>query len=520
MSMPWLSALLAISLVGAFVTFLTGRYARWAALGVSLATLVTVLAIMMEFQPSVNVNGPGYCQQGGFQFCELHTWFTYAAPGGGFSVDYLVGIDGISLPLILLSAIVTIAAVVYHWEEKKDPHGFFGLMLLTNAGCIGVFVSLDVLLFFVFWEIVLIPMFFLIGHWGGPRRHYAALKFFVYTHVASVTMFVALLAMVFLGDWHSFDFVNTFGRQSQDAYLNPIVQALLFGSLLFGFGVKLPMVPFHTWLPDAHVEAPTGGSVLLAGILLKLGGYGLLRLASPLLPTGRELLTPVMLFLAFASIVWGAYLSLAQRDLKRVVAYSSINHMGIVLLAIALWTQLGVMAAVLLMFAHGLVSALLFMVSGSMHHTFGTRDIPSVGGLTARTPVLSTMLMIGSLASLGLPALVSFPAEFSAFLAAWNGLGYWVLLPLMALVVTAAFYLWMLQRLAFGPPKGIPEKAHDLSFPEVMGMSLLVGLIVLYGILPFLIEQVIPVSALFSVACSAGPLHNGLIGGACTSFQW
>ncbi|MDE1820660.1 MAG: NADH-quinone oxidoreductase subunit M [Euryarchaeota archaeon] len=517
MDIPWLSLLVLVSLGGAFATFFAGRYARWAALVVSLGSLVIVLAVMALFQPSLDLqNTSNSCAAGGFQLCEVHTWFTYSSSTSapGFSVDYAVGIDGISLVLILLSAVITVAAVVYHWSEERDPHGFFGLLLLTNAGCIGVFVSLDVLLFFVFWEIVLIPMFFLIGHWGGPRRHYAALKFFVYTHVASVTMFVALLAMVFLGHWDSFDFVNTFQRQQVDNMQNipSAVQALLFGSLLFGFGVKLPMVPFHTWLPDAHVEAPTGGSVLLAGILLKLGGYGLIRLASPMLPAGRSLMLPVMLFLAFLSIVWGAYLSLAQRDLKRLVAYSSINHMGIVLLAIALWTQLGVMAAVLLMFAHGLVSALLFMVSGSVHHTFGTRDIPSVGGMTARTPVLSTMLMIGSLASLGLPALVSFPAEFSAFLATWNTLGYWVLLPLMALVVTAGFYIWMMQRMSFGPTRGIPANAHDLPFPEVMGMSLLVGLIVLYGILPLLIEQVIPIAAIFGVPCGAGGMW-----GACPS---
>ena len=522
MDVPWLSLLLAVSLVGAFATFFTGRYARWAALAVSLGTLGIVLGIMALFQPSLQLNGNA-CQQGGFQLCELHTWFTFASPSGGFSVDYLVGVDGISLPMILLSAVITLAAVVYHWDEEKDPHGFFGLVLLTNAGCLGVFVSLDVLLFFVFWEIVLIPMFFLIGHWGGPRRSYAALKFFVYTHVASVVMFVALLAMVFLGGWNSFDFVDTFGRQSTNmANLSAPVQALLFGSLLFGFGVKLPMVPFHTWLPDAHVEAPTGGSVLLAGILLKLGGYGLIRLASPLLPLGRTLLFPVMLFLALLSIVWGAYLSLSQRDLKRLVAYSSISHMGIVLLAIALWTQLGVMAAVLLMFAHGLVSGLLFMVSGSVHHTYGTRDIPSVGGMTARTPVLATMLMIGSLASLGLPALVSFPAEFSALLATWSDprVHYLVLLPLMALVVTAGFYIWMMQRLSFGPPRGIPDKAHDLPFPEVMGMSLLVGLIVLYGILPLLIEQVIPVAAIFGIPCGAGTVPGATVWGACPSLPF
>lgn len=505
---PWITLMLIVSLGGAFATFLLGKYAKYCALLVAGATLGIVLLILDQFSltPPTTYT-PGSCSSL-YQLCESHTWFTFTTSTGYLSVNYTVGIDGISLPMILLSAIITLAAVVYHFSETKDAPAFFGLLLLTNAGCLGVFVSLDVLLFFVFWEIVLIPMFFLIGHWGGPRRHYAAMKFFVYTHVASVVMFVSLLAMVFIGGWTSFDFYDTIGRQGLDMGMGPLVQCLLFGSLLFGFGVKLPMVPFHTWLPDAHVEAPTGGSVMLAGVLLKLGGYGLIRLAAPLLPLGRSYLTPLMIFFALLSIIWGAYLALSQRDIKRMVAYSSINHMGIVLLAIALWSQIGIMAAVLLMFAHGLVSGLLFMVSGSMHHSYGTRDIPSIGGIAARTPMLSVMLMVGSLASLGLPALVSFPAEFSALLGIWAEVGYWVLIPLLALVITAAFYIWTMQRVSFGPQRGIPEKVHDLPFAELMAMSLLVSLIILYGILPLLIEQIIPMSGIYYYGCVG---HSGYV---------
>ncbi len=371
-------------------------------------------------------------------------------------MNYTVGVDGISLVLILLTAILQIATVVYSWRRRSGPRRTSGSSALTCLGSFGVFVALDVLLFFLFWEAVLVPMFFLIGYWGGPRRRYAALKFFVYTHVASIVMLVGLLALVFYSGATSFDFSSVYAAARG---LSPVVQAFLFLAMFFGFGVKFPIVPFHTWLPDAHVEAPTGGSVLLAGLLLKLGGYGLIRWAVEILPDGFAHVRPILFVLAFLSIVWGSVVALSQRDLKRMVAYSSINHMGIVLLAIGLDSSLGLLAAVLLMFAHGIVSALLFMTAGSVHHTFGTRDISTLGGITPTTPMLSTLIMAGSLASLGLPALISFPAEFVALLATWNGIGYWVFVPLAVLVVTAAFYLWMMQRMLFGPPRGIPADA-------------------------------------------------------------
>ncbi|MCL4324631.1 MAG: NADH-quinone oxidoreductase subunit M [Candidatus Thermoplasmatota archaeon] len=495
-----LTYLLALAFGGTLLTFFAGSRARWIALATAVGTLGISIWLLANFQLGLATD---------YQFVQVTHWLTLSTGGSaGLAVNYTVGIDGISLPFLLLSAILTLVTVIYHWDERKNPAGFFGLVGLTNAGLLGVFVALDVLLFFAFWEIVLIPMFFLIGHWGGTRRHYASLKFFVYTHVASVVTLVSLFAMVFLGNWGSMDFGGSISTADVAALnvqsIPQITQVLMFGALFFGFGVKLPMVPFHTWLPDAHVEAPTGGSVLLAGMLLKMGAYGLIRIAFPLLPYGHVAAEPVVLGIAFLSIVWGAFLSLAQRDLKRMVAFSSINHMGIVLLAIALWTQLSVTAAVLLMFAHGLVSGLLFLLSGSVHHTFGTRDIPSIGGITSRTPILSTMLIIGSLASLGLPSLVSFPAEFSAFLATWEALGWWILLPLFALVITAGFYLWMLQRLSFGPAHGIPEKARDLPFNEMLAMGLLVSLIVLYGILPYLIVQLIPHSAIFATQCFHG----------------
>jgi proton-translocating NADH-quinone oxidoreductase chain M len=479
--LPVISIILATLAVGTVATFLSGTKARWVALAVSAVFLAEVGFLFLGYP-----GWPGYSGAlvPGFADSETYTWIHLS----WMHVNYAVGVDGISLVLILLTAILQIATVVYSWGETRRPAGYFGLVMLTCFGCFGVFVALDILLFFLFWEAVLVPMFFIIGYWGGPNRRYAAVKFFVYTHVASIVMLVGLLALVFYSGATSFDFSSVYAAART---LSPVVQTFLFLALFFGFAVKFPVVPFHTWLPDAHVEAPTGGSVLLAGLLLKLGGYGLIRWAVEVLPSGLHSVQPLLFVIAFITIIWGSVLSLAQRDIKRMVAYSSINHMGIVLLAIALDSSLGLLAAVLLMFAHGIVSALLFMASGSLHHQYGTRDISTLGGITPSAPALSTMITAGSLASLGLPALIGFPAEFTAFLATWNGLGYWVLIPLLVLVITAAFYLWMMQRVLFGPPKAIPPVVHDVPWYEGVGMGLLVALTVLFGILPSLLVNVI-----------------------------
>ena len=483
MSLPIISITLATLLAGTVATFASGRAARYVALGTSVAFLGEIGWMFLGFSWPGTVGGVPQ-----FWLSESYSWISLS----WLQIDYAVGLDGISLVLTLLTGVLMAATVLYSWNEQHRPPMWFGLVLLTSLGCFGVFVALDILLFFLFWEAVLVPMFFIIGYWGGPNRRYASLKFFIYTHVASIVMLVGLLALVFYGQAgasvYSFDFAQVF--QSGQGLVG-VLPVVLFAALFFGFAVKFPVVPLHTWLPDAHVEAPTGGSVLLAGLLLKLGGYGLIRWAVEVLPNGFHTLQPVLFVIAMLSIVWGSVLSLSQRDLKRLVAYSSINHMGIVLLAIALNSELGLVAAVLLMFAHGIVSGLLFMGAGSTHHIFGTRDIPSLGGTASVTPRLATAIMVGSLASLGLPALISFPAEFTALLATYEAISYWVLIPLVILVVTAAFYIWMMQRMLFETKRGFTEPVHDLPGYEVAGMGILVTLTVLFGILPGLLVNVI-----------------------------
>src|SRR5208282_4693180 len=315
---PLLSIIVATLAAGTVFTFLAGNRARWVALATTVAFLGEVGFLFLGYP-----GWPGYNSAlvPGFANSESYSWISIA----WMHVNYTVGVDGISLVLILLTAVLQLATVIYSWTEAKRPAAYFGLVLLTCLGCFGVFIALDVLLFFLFWEAVLVPMFFLVGYWGGPQRRYAALKFFIYTHVASIVMLVGLLALVFYSGAPSFDFSAIYASARG---LSSVVQSFLFLALFFGFGVKFPIVPFHTWLPDAHVEAPTGGSVLLAGLLLKLGGYGLIRWAVELLPNGLHTVQPILYVVAFVSIVWGSVLSLSQRDLKRMIAYSSINHMG------------------------------------------------------------------------------------------------------------------------------------------------------------------------------------------------
>ena len=454
-----LEALLASVLLGAGIVALApNRYAGKLAAVLSLIPLAGSLYLWSAFDGVANALLSG----GEPAFETTIAWIDLA----GYSLQWHVGLDGVSLPLVVLTTILTTAAIVSAWtpiDERESQ--FYALVLLLEAGLLGVFAALDFFLWFVFWEVVLVPMYFLIAIWGGPRRKYAAIKFFVYTNVASLAMFIGFIALVFglgsdvttLGLPEITQALQEPGALGEFAGLGPgALKGAAFIAMFAGFAVKVPMVPFHTWLPDAHVEAPTPVSVLLAGVLLKMGTYALLRFNFTMLPDVAKANAEIIAIFAVVSVIYGALLALAQRDLKRIVAYSSISSMGYVLLGLIAYTVHGVGGATFQMISHGFISGLMFMVVGVIYNQTHTRMVGDMSGLADRMPVAVGIFVAAAFGYMGLPLMSGFAAEVLIFLGAFPstvlpGAPIFTALAMFGIVIVAGYLLLAMQRTLFGP---------------------------------------------------------------------
>ena len=542
--LPILSLLVLVPLVGFVVTLAAGRglrSARGIALAFSLVQLVLAILLLFDFLTAGGLyplldKGSGTACLTPSNLSTLQQTDPAAGPlctdnlGRDPRIDYLesyplvpslgmqyqLGVDGLSLPLVFLTPLLVTLSIVFQWKEAHRSKEFYALLLLMSATVIGVFMALDFFLFAVFWELVLIPMFLLIGIWGGPRKRYAAIKFLIYTHVGFAVMLLSIFAVYLnvtpglqsslytaLGGSSSATFKPSFDmvvilRAMGDPVTRGAfavgLQVPAFIAFFFGFGVKLPIVPFHTWLPDAHVEAPTAGSVILAGLLLKMGGYGVFRVLLGMTPDATTQLWWVLAIFGSVSMIYASFVCLPQVDLKRLVAYSSVGHMGFVLLGAASLNPIGIAGGMFQLFNHGLITAVLFMLAGSAKHATGTRDIPELRGLAAQMPMFSLVLIIAAFASLGLPGLNGFVSEFMVFNGFYTGpLGPGItfvpyrsllLIPLTAVAITGAYYMWMLHRMLFGAINLKLRNVHDLPHHEVVPYVILCALIVWVGIYP------------------------------------
>jgi NADH-quinone oxidoreductase subunit M len=479
MTLPILTMLVLLPLAGGVLVLLLGPgrpgLVRQVALGVSLVTFVVSLVLWWQFDPA----------SADYQFVERHQWLPE------FGVSYHVGVDGISLLLVVLTTFLTPISLLCSWqsvEQRVREFAFF--MLVLEAAMIGVFISVDLFLFYLFWDAMLIPMYFLIGVWGYDRRIYAAIKFMLYTMAGSVLM---LVAIIWIAYYHqaatgvpSFDLENLLALNIPAA-----LQTWLFLAFAVAFAIKVPLFPFHTWLPDAHVEAPTAGSVLLAGVLLKMGTYGLLRFAFPLFPQAAQVFAPWIAMLAVIGIVYGALVAMVQPDMKKLVAYSSVSHLGFVVLGICALNLNGAQGAVYQMLAHGISTGGLFLIVGMLSDRRHTRLISEFGGLKGVMPKLVAAFLLITLASVALPGLNGFVGEFLILLGSFTGgfdpahARYYTAVAASGVILSAVYMLWMFQRVNYGPVTNAKNRGlRDLSVREWFVIAPICAAAIVMGVVP------------------------------------
>jgi NADH-quinone oxidoreductase subunit M len=439
---------------------------KWIAAAATAVQLAIAIALYTSFDATTTA----------IQFAEKYQWIP------AYHITYFMGVDGISISMVLLTALICFISVFASFSITRAEKAYYALLLMLDAGMMGVFVSLDFFLFYIFWEVMLLPMYFLIGIWGGPRREYAAIKFFLYTLLGSVLILLAMLGLYYYGAQSTFDMTVLASNASH--YSNTF-QRIVWVALFIGFAIKIPAFPFHTWLPDAHVEAPTAISVILAGVLLKMGTYGILRVNFAILPEATHQLAWFFLgVIGTINIVYGAMCAMAQTDFKKLIAYSSISHMGYVMLGVASFTAAGINGAVLQMFNHGTVTAMLFILVGVIYDRAHHREIAGFGGLAQQMPLYAGMTGFAFFAGMALPGMSAFISEVLVLIGAWQTYPLMTVFGAATAILTAGYLLWTYQRIYLGPFNEKYAGYHDLSFRESFTLVPLAVIVLVLGVYP------------------------------------
>jgi len=485
----YLTTIIFLPVVGAiliaFIPGLSHKVIKWVAAIFTFVPLALSIYLFSIFDRSLGAAGA-------MQFEEMLSWIP------AINANYHLGVDGLSLPLVILMTFLGFLVVLISWKIDLRPKEYFAWLLLLETSILGVFCSLDLLLFFLFWEIEVIPMYFLISIWGTGRKEYSAIKYVVYTLFGSAMMLAGILSLYFTtGSLNMLEIAQS--GLAPFTVVIPVVA--IFFLLLTGFAIKLPVFPLHTWLPDAHTDAPTAVSVVLAGALLKMGGYGMIRLCVTIFPQVAQQYALLLVILAVISVLYGAAVTMRQTDLKRLIAYSSISHMGYVLLGIFALGQVSLIGATLQMVSHGVITGLLFAMAGLIIHNVKERDLRKLGGLVRQTPIIAVIFSVAGLAALGLPTTSGFAAEFLVFVGSFSstsvsGIQIYTILAVLGIVITAGYILWMLQRVLYGPVLEQYNGVKDADILERVYMFAFIAVIMLVGIYPAILTDVIKLGIL------------------------